>query len=148
MMVKTSLPGETELVPHTLSSMCWGVKCIIMTNIGDVDAAGPVTKHRRGFFSEPTAKEVKKAQQDAVKEVKKAQKDAESGKSDHSQDGEKSIRHEGQPDDDHAKTEGVFRNVIHELKDRQLPVEMHYAHTDDVYWIPVVRIPAKGTDAI
>ena len=124
-----------------------------MTNTGDVDAAGPVTKRRHGFFSEPTAKEVKKAQQDAAKEVKKAQGDADAGKSDHSQDysqekkrEDKSIRHEGQPDGDHAKTEGVFRNVIHELKDRQLPVEMHYAHTDDGYWIPVVRIPAKGTD--
>lgn len=33
---------------------------------------------------------------------------------------------------------------MHELQDRDLPVEMHYALTDDGYWIPVVRVPAKS----
>lgn len=33
---------------------------------------------------------------------------------------------------------------MHELQDLNLPVEMHYARTDDGYWIPVVRVPAKG----
>ena len=58
-----------------------------------------------------------------------------------------SIRHEGTPDTD-DKTEAIFRNVVHELTDKLLPVEMHYAHTEDGYWIPVVRIPAKGGFAV
>ena len=95
----------------------------------DCDAAAPVTKRRRGFFSQPTEKDVKQAQEDA--------------KANNSKESSKSIGHKGEPD--HEESAGdVFRNVIHELKDRGLPVEMHYARTDDGYWIPVVRIPAKG----
>ncbi len=98
-------------------------------------AAAPVNKRRRGFFSQPTVKEDQKAKEDA-------------GSSEFNENGSSS-KSEGQSEDtEEASTGDVFRNVIHELKDRGLPVEMHYARTDDGYWIPVVRIPAKGTIAV
>jgi len=99
-------------------------------------AAAPVNKRRRGFFSQPTEKEVRKAKEKAKDQIEEA---ASSSQADGSKSNGK------KPEEQTEEAEGdVFRNVIHELKDRGLPVEMHYARTTDGYWIPVVRIPAKG----
>ena len=92
-----------------------------------------MNKRRRGFFSQPTEKEVRKAKEKA-KAASSTQADASKSKSNGTKPEEQTEEAEGD----------VFRNVIHELKDRGLPVEMHYARTTDGYWIPVVRIPARG----
>lgn len=99
--------------------------------------AAPVNKRRRGFFTQPTEKEVKKAKEKAKDQLEEATSSSQA-------DGNKSKSNGKKPDEQTEEAEGdVFRNVIHELKDRGLPVEMHYARTTDGYWIPVVRIPAK-----
>ena len=97
-------------------------------------AAGPVNKRRRGFFTKPTENKAKQATDSSQQAVDRASK----GDSTNGADAKSSETA------DKGSAGNVFRNVIHELKDRNLPVEMHYAHTGDKYWIPVVRIPAKG----
>ena len=84
-----------------------------------VAAAAPVNKRRRGFFTQPPDRASKGngTSDTAAKPTEAADK---------------------------GSADNVFRNVIHELRDRNLPVEMHYAHTEDGYWVPVVRVPAKG----
>lgn len=101
-------------------------------------AAAPVSKRRRGFFSQPTEKEVKKAKEKAKDQIEEANSSSHDADSKANDKGKKTEGHSDETEGD------VFRNVIHELKDRGLPVEMHYARTDDGYWIPVVRVPAKG----
>jgi len=103
-----------------------------------LSAAAPVNKRRRGFFSQPTDKEVRKAKEKAKDQIEDAASSSQV-------DGSKSKSNGKKPEEQTEEAEGdVFRNVIHELKDRGLPVEMHYARTTDGYWLPVVRIPAKG----
>jgi len=101
-------------------------------------AAAPVNKRRRGFFSQPTEKEVRKAKEKAKDEIEEAASSTQADASNSKSNGKKAEEQTEEAEGD------VFRNVIHELKDRGLPVEMHYARTTDGYWIPVVRIPAKG----
>ena len=93
-----------------------------------------MNKRRRGFFTKPTEKQIKQAQESSQQSADEEGKSAATAA-------------KGKPSEaaDKGSAGNVFRNVIHELQDRNLPVEMHYAHTDDQYWIPVVRIPAKGT---
>ena len=97
-------------------------------------AAGPVNKRRRGFFTKPTEKQIKQAQESSQQSADQADRSAATAAKAHPSEAA-----------DKGSAGNVFRNVIHELRDRNLPVEMHYAHTEDQYWIPVVRIPAKGT---
>ena len=84
-------------------------------------SGAPVNKFRQGFFSKP-ASLTQQAEAPGQKKPKSNNKSA-------GEDG---------------ASEAIFRNVVHELQDRDLPVEMHYALTDDGYWIPVVRVPAKS----
>lgn len=92
-----------------------------------------MNKRRRGFFTKPTEKQIKEAKESSQQSADQARIKA---------------AHAAQEKPSEAADKGsagnVFRNVIHELRDRNLPVEMHYARTEDQYWIPVVRIPAKG----
>ena len=92
-----------------------------------------MNKRRRGFFTKPTEKQIKQAHESSQQSADQAGKNAATAT-------------KGKPSEaaDKGSAGNVFRNVIHELRDRNLPVEMHYAHTEDKYWIPVVRIPAKG----
>lgn len=85
-------------------------------------SGAPVNQFRQGFFSKP--KILQKQAPDPGQKKPKTNN-----------------RSDGNASGD---SEAVFRNVIHELQDRDLPVEMHYARTDDGYWIPVVRVPAKS----
>lgn len=92
-----------------------------------------MNKRRRGFFTKPTEKQIKEAKESSHQSADQARIKAAAAA-------------QGKPSEaaDKGSAGNVFRNVIHELRDRNLPVEMHYAHTEDQYWIPVVRIPAKG----
>ena len=82
----------------------------------------PVNKFRQGFFSKPAVL-TQPTEAPGQKKPKTNKKSA---------------------DQTSEESEAIFRNVVHELQDRDLPVEMHYALTDDGYWIPVVRVPAKS----
>ena len=95
-----------------------------------------MNKRRRGFFTKPTEKEIKQAQETSQQSADQAGNNGDTAA-------------KGKPSEaaDKGSAGNVFRNVIHELRDRNLPVEMHYAHTEDQFWIPVVRIPAKGVYA-
>ena len=93
-----------------------------------------MNKRRRGFFTKPTEKETKQAKESSQQAADRTGK-GNSTKGAGTKSSEAA---------DKGSAGNVFRNVIHELKDRNLPVEMHYAHTEDKYWIPVVRVPAKG----
>lgn len=97
-----------------------------------------MNKRRQGFFTKPTERQIKQAQETSQQSADQAGNGATAAKA-------KSA--EAAAEADKGSAGNVFRNVIHELRDRNLPVEMHYAHTEDQYWIPVVRIPAKGVFA-
>ena len=92
-----------------------------------------MNKRRRGFFTKPTEKQIKQAQESSQQSADEAGNTAATA-----------AKGKASEAADKGSAGNVFRNVIHELRDRNLPVEMHYAHTEDQYWIPVVRIPAKG----
>ncbi|KAL3144179.1 hypothetical protein ABBQ32_003963 [Trebouxia sp. C0010 RCD-2024] len=94
--------------------------------------AGPVNKRRQGFFTKPTERQIKQAQETSQQSADQAGGNAATAAKAKSAEAA-----------DKGSAGNVFRNVIHELRDRNLPVEMHFAHTEDQYWIPVVRIPAK-----
>lgn len=92
-----------------------------------------MNKRRQGFFTKPTERQIKQAQETSQQSADQAGGNAATAAKAKSAEAA-----------DKGSAGNVFRNVIHELRDRNLPVEMHYAHTEDQYWIPVVRIPAKG----